>query len=238
LRGWSLPCAAGFLLLSSAAIAAPAKTLEVAPTTLELADGQPGLLYVANHSTSPVTVQIDIYDWQQPGNDDHLVLSDTAFVSPPLTTIAPGERQIVRVLAEPGLRAQETGYRLRVSELPDATQKAGGVQVLLQFSIPAFVGGTKNAGALDWTATAKDSAVELVAHNGGNRAVKLAGLHASSREGRSANIAADAVTYILPGSAHAWDIATRDFAQASQLHIEATDERAHAPVTADIIVTR
>lgn len=239
MSGWSVFCGVGFLLIASIAIAAPVKTLEVAPTTLELVDGQPGLLRVANHSSGPVTVQIDIYDWRQPGNDDRLVPSDTAFVSPPLTTIAPGERQVVRVLAEPGSRAQETSYRLRVSELPDAAQAAsGGVQVLLQFSIPVFVRGTNNSGALAWTATVKDSAVEIVAHNSGNRAVKLAGLHVSSRERYSDDIAPGATTYILPGAAHSWDIAAHDLAQGSQLHIEAMDERAHAPVAADITVTR
>ncbi|MGA9795851.1 MAG: fimbria/pilus periplasmic chaperone [Rhizomicrobium sp.] len=229
--------AAGVALLASAASAAPAKTLEVAPTTLELTAGQPGLLYVANHSASPVTVQIDVYDWRQAANADRLVLSDSAFVSPPLTTIAPGERQIVRVLATPDARAQETSYRLRVSDLPDRADTSGGVQVLLQFSIPVFVRGAKNDSALTWTATQSGTTLELAAHNTGDRTLKLAGLRVTSGSD-AASVAPDRVTYILPDASHVWDIAMPEFAQATRLHIDGKDERGHASIAADIAVAR
>jgi fimbrial chaperone protein len=227
------------MLLSLHAYAAsPAKSLEVAPTTLELTAGEPGLLYVANRSTVPVTVQIDIYDWSQSRDGDRLALSDTAFVSPPLTTIAPGERQIVRVLAQPKSNAQEVAYRLRVSELPDAAAKSQGVQVLLQFSIPAFVRGTRNDSAISWTAAAKGTALELKAQDQGGRSVKLAGLRISTSGGASVAVAPDRVDYILPGAEHSWTIDAPQFARAPSLHVEATDERSGRPVAADIVVAR
>jgi fimbrial chaperone protein len=225
-------------LLSLKVDAAPGKSLEVAPTTLELKAGEPGLLYVANHSSVPVTVQIDIYDWNQSQNADHLVLSDTAFVSPPLTTIAPGERQIVRVLAQPKLRDDETSYRLRVSELPDANLTSNGVQVLLQFNIPAFVRGAKDGNAIAWTARATGVGLELAARNDGARTVKLAGLRLSSSQGSAANIDAGAVNYILPDAVHVWTISAPGLTQATRVHIEGMDERSGKPIAADAGVAR
>lgn len=223
-----------FLLLCAAAHAAPGKSLEVAPTTLDLKAGQAGLLYVANHSAEPVTVQIDVYDWSQSDNADHLVPSNTAFISPPLTTIAPGERQIVRVLARPAPSDHETGYRIRVSELPDASVKPDGVQVLLQFSIPAFVAGANNTHAIAWSASARSDGVALAAQNDGDHTLKLAGLRISSPDDAPKDLAPQSVTYILPQTAYVWTIPLT----APHLHIEGVDERSGKPVSADIDVAR
>ncbi len=230
------PIAFALSLLCMAANAAPGKSLEVAPTTLELKTGEAGLLYVANHSAEPVTVQIDIYDWSQSGNADHLAPSSTAFVSPPLTTIALGERQIVRVLAQPAPSDHETAYRIRVSELPDIHAKADGVQVLLQFSIPAFVPGTRDERAIVWSVSPKGDTPELIARNDGDRTLKLAGLRISLPDSGSKDIDPEGVNYILPHSAHAWTIPV--LAPPPRLHVEGVDERSGKPVTADIDVAR
>ncbi|HEY0300663.1 MAG TPA: hypothetical protein VGC36_04995, partial [Rhizomicrobium sp.] len=79
--------------------APPAVSMDVAPTTLQLEPGRPGLFYVANHGAAPVDVRIDGFDWSQPGGVDRLTPSNDLMVSPPAATIAPGARQLVRVLA-------------------------------------------------------------------------------------------------------------------------------------------
>jgi fimbrial chaperone protein len=225
------------LLASRADAAPPIKSLEVAPTTLELSAGEPDLLYVANHSGAPMTVQIDIYDWKQSRDGDHLALTDTAYVSPPLITIAPGERQIVRVLAQPKSSESETGYRLRVSELPDAGAKPTGVQVLLQFSLPVFVKGAKDDRAIAWTATAKGSALELAAQNDGARTLKLAGLRVSGA-GTPVDVMPDRVSYILPDATHAWQITAPALVQAARVHVDGMDERSGERISADIGIAR
>jgi fimbrial chaperone protein len=226
------------LLASRADAAPPIKSLEVAPTTLELSVGEPGLLYVANHSDAPITVQIDIYDWKQSRDGDRLVLTDTAYVSPPLTTIAPGERQIVRVLAQPKPSGSETGYRLRVSELPDDGAKPTGVQVLLQFSVPVFVKGTKDDRAIAWTATAKGSLLEFAAQNDGARTLKLTGLRVSGAAGAPVDVMPGRVSYILPDATHAWRIDAPALVQAARIHVDGVDERSGERVSADIGIAR
>jgi fimbrial chaperone protein len=221
-------CAAG-------ANAAPVSSLEVAPTTLELTAGEPGLLYIANHSSRPITVQIDVYDWLQSDNADRLVLSESAFVSPPLTTIAPGERQIVRLLAQPRQSKSEAAYRVRISELPDPGPKASGVQVLLQFSIPVFVRGSDGDTAVAWTATDTGSAIQLAAHNAGGRAVKLAGLSISATGVAPVEIAPRSVSYLLPDTSRVW---SAPLLKAARLHIAAVDERSGESLAADVTVVR
>lgn len=224
------------ILAASNAGAAPASSLEVAPTTLELKPAEPGLLYVANHSGVPITVQIDIYDWTQSQNADHLALSDTAFVSPPLTTIAAGERQVIRVLAQPKQSKSEAAYRVRVSQLPDPPVKPSGVQVLLQFSIPVFVRGADEGANVAWTATASGSSLRLTAQNTGGRTLKLGGLAISSPGVAAFEAAPGRVSYLLPGTSHDWSIDA--LASAARIHVAAIDERDGKPLTADLTITR
>jgi fimbrial chaperone protein len=224
--------------LAHMADAAPVpKALEVAPTTLELSPNEAGLLYVTNRSSIAMRVQIDIYDWSQNATGDRLSPSDTAFVSPPLTTIAPGERQVVRVLAQPRDRVRETGYRLFVSELPN-TAKAPGVRVLLQFNIPVFVHGVRDEFALAWRAEMSGPVLRLAVRNDGTRAAKLAGLRVSTTQASPVDVSADSVSYVLPGASHVWTVQAPQLADAMRLHIEGLDERSGKPVSADIGVTR
>jgi fimbrial chaperone protein len=238
MRGWI--CATlGAALFATCAGASPSdKSLEVAPTTLELKAGEAGLLYVANHSAAPINVQIDIYDWSQSHDGDRLALSDTAFVSPPLTTIAPGERQIIRVLAQPKTGMREASYRLRVSEIPDAIAKPAGVQVLLQFSIPVFVAGTKDDSAVSWSVVPQGSKLVLKAQNEGARTMKLAGLRISSDAGTSIALEPDVVRYVLPGAEQSWIVDAAALTGAEKLHIKGFDERSGKPVAADIGIAR
>ena len=53
----------------------PAVAMDVAPTTLELKPGAVDLFYVANHGVTPVTVQLEGFDWSQTGDADTLTPS-------------------------------------------------------------------------------------------------------------------------------------------------------------------
>ena len=176
--------------LSGAALAAPATTLDVAPTTLMLKPGAAGLFYVTNHGARPVTVQIEAMDWHQAGGRDLLAPSDHLLASPPMATIAPGGRQSVRVLARtPDIHA----FRLLVSQLPGPADDGDGVHVLLQFSVPVFVGRDEKAAPdVVWVLQGG----ELVAANTGAQAVKLEGLTVNG-------VLRGGLFYLLPGAARA-----------------------------------
>lgn len=169
----------------------PQTVMDVAPTTLELLPNRAGLFFVTNHGARPVTVQIEAMDWRQQatGGDgrDRLTPSTTLLTSPPMARIAPGARQSVRVLAR-GAAAHERAFRLLVSQLPDAADESGGVRVLLQFSVPVFVGHDPHAAPqLRW---AVENGV-LSVRNTGVQTVKLENVRVNGT-------VRGALSYLLP----------------------------------------
>jgi P pilus assembly chaperone PapD len=207
---------------------APASSIDVAPTTLDLKGGEAGLFYVTNHGTRPLTIEIEALDWRQLGDNgtDTLSPSETLFTSPPVARIAPETRQSVRVMAQPGADRREGTYRLRVSELPDPAGARNGVHVLLQFSIPVFVGHVAGAvPQLAWDARASQGGIIVTARNNGRDAVKLSKLAINGNA-----IDRSPFIYILPGAEHRFAAK----AVAGPLHLTGYDARSGHNLAADI----
>ncbi len=216
------PLTAFLVLVPLQAVAeapAPVTTMDVAPTTLELKPNVPGLFFVANHGARAVTVQIEAMDWRQEQGRDVLAPSREFLTSPPMARIAPGVRQSVRVMARPGAGG-EHAYRLLVSELPDVGDAATGVRVLLQFSVPVFVGHDPGvAPQLAWRLQGGG----LSATNRGPQTVKLEGLQVGGTPWR------DSLVYLLPG-------VSRDFgAAAGPVRVRAHDGRSGSDLAADVV---
>ncbi len=206
------------LLLAAPAFAdAPDTSFDVAPTTLDLKAGEAGLFYVTNHGDAPVNIQIEALDWNQQDGADAVAPSQSLFTSPPLARISPGTRQSVRVLARPPGDKAENAYRLRVSELPDAAESGSGVKVLLQFSVPVFVGhDARDAPDLVWNAATEAGGLQISVRNQGRDTVKLTGLQLNG-----VTLNGGAFLYVLPG-------ATRRIPAASvsgPLHLTGRDAR-------------
>ena len=108
-------------------------------------------------------VQISAYKWSQTLNE-HMLLGDTRNIAifPPITTLAPGETQIVRVM----LRKPTPGsYRLRFAELPD--KNAQKVQTLLSITMPLFVESKSWQPVMSYVATRTGRGISLRATNTG-----------------------------------------------------------------------
>jgi fimbrial chaperone protein len=210
--------------------------MDVAPTTIQLAPGQSGLFYLTNHSDKPINVQVEALDWQQQDGADKLTPSQTLFASPPVTEIAPGGRQTVRVMASPGA-APESQYRLLVSELPDAAStEAASVRVLLQFSVPVFVGPLpKAAPALAWDATQTADGVDLAVRNDSDFAAKCVQVALTSG-GKPVAFDPGAVFYVLPHASRRFHLA--GYTGGAVLHVAAHDLRSDRDIAADFSLRR
>jgi len=220
-------------LFACPSVAQSAGTIEIAPTTLDLSPGRAGLLYLANNGRAPLTIQVQPMDWTQSDGANALAPSDTLIASPPLLRIAPGQRQIVRVLADGDFDGRETPYRLLVSELPGAERDAA-VHVLLQFNIPVFVARTSAKPAAEWSAIAKDDKLALTLRNDGDTALKIATLTVTRDNGASAPVSCG-LTYVLPGAQHAWTVPWNG---AVSVRVATRDERSGMAIEADIPVLR
>ncbi len=236
MRTGALIAALAALALPHCAAASPvAAAMDVAPTTLELKPGAVELFYAANHGPAPITVQIEAFDWSQSQGDDTLTPSAQLIASPPMATIAPGARQLIRVMAPPADGAAEGTYRLMVSQLADdAPVEGNAVRILLRFGVPVFAGSGADTPQLDWSATPRDGRLDLAVHNSGTHAVKLTAPYLASGATPVKTLGDGSFVYVLPG-------ATRHFAFASAaagtaLHVAARDLRSEKDVAADVVV--
>ncbi|EPT4022077.1 fimbrial biogenesis chaperone [Enterobacter roggenkampii] len=162
-------------LLSRYALAA---TLQVAPVTLDLqSDQRAAAIYLTNSGKAAIHAQIRVYEWTQKNGKDVLVATGEVVSSPAMTSLAPGQQQLVRIIVmQPGIRAQEQSYRLVIDELPDATSRAANptaVHFLLRYSIPVFIAG--------------------------NRHIRLSHLEALTADGQVVGSIKGLAGYVLPG---------------------------------------
>lgn len=136
--------AAVFLLaLTLASGFAFAASLQVAPTSLTLQATQNAEgLWLSNSGDQPVQVQLRVYRWTQSDGVESLDPTRDLVVSPPMQTLPPGQRQLVRVIRTAPVPPQsELSYRVIVDELPtDATPAdKQGLRFVLRYSIPVFI---------------------------------------------------------------------------------------------------
>ncbi|MXN74101.1 fimbria/pilus periplasmic chaperone [Burkholderia sp. 4701] len=114
-------------------------------------DQRAAALWLENRDTRPVTLQTRVYGWlQENGEERYTDDQDRVAGSPPMVTVPPGKRQLIRLtrLADtaPGI---EEAYRVLIDEIsppddavtqPDS-QATVGVKFQMHYSIPLFVQG-------------------------------------------------------------------------------------------------
>jgi fimbrial chaperone protein len=173
-------------------------------------------LWIENRGRDPVTLQIRSFAWSQAGGEDNYAAQDAVVSSPPIATVAPGQRQLVRVIRrDSGTAAAEHSYRLLVDELPPPADPAqpgtasAHLSVQMRYSIPLFT--------YDGPATAADTPVlraRLLVVDGRRYAeIRNIGAHHARlvdlrmvQGARSITAAAGLVGYVLPGATMRWPL--------------------------------
>jgi hypothetical protein len=80
-----------WLLMGSATAA----SLQVAPTSLQLTPRQNAdALWLTNSGTTPVQVQVRVFEWRQDTGQDQLLPTTALQVSPPMQSLAAGQQQL------------------------------------------------------------------------------------------------------------------------------------------------
>lgn len=198
------------LLVLLAPFGARAASFQVNPIRLTLsAQHSTDVLNVTNSSNTPTVVQLQIVAWSQKDGKDVYTPSRALLATPPIFTVAPGGRQVVRV----GLRArpdakQEACYRVFLAEVPPAPKPGfQGVQIALRLGVPVFVEPPMaSAPVLQWHARRlSGKQLEISAANTGNAHVEILKLTLSTT-GRHQPLARESGGYILPGTRHTWTV--------------------------------
>ena len=230
------------LLGMAAAMPVGAASLQVAPISVELAPGaQAEALWLSNTGDQPIQAQVRVMAWSQDAEGDRLEPSRELMPSPPIVAIAPGERQLVRIVRpQAGAVPAERAFRLLVDELPDPRQPASsGLQFLLQYSVPVFVlppGATPadtpgprpptDASALSASVEGRGEHARLVVVNRGARRVRLSELARVDASGAETPLVAGLVGYVLAGQRMHWPLPlATDGLRGSSLRVRLNDDR-------------
>ena len=209
-----VPVLAIALLWSTASRAAG---LQVSPIMLEFSPGETAQsLWLANTSDRVLQAQVRVLHWTQVEGRDQLEASRALVASPPMVEIAPGQRQMVRVVRlDTSTQAVEQAFRLLIDELPSAPDEeaAQGLSFLLQYSVPVFVaplGSDPQAPpAPQLSATLRDGTgdgVALSVHNSGNQRARLSNLVLEEASGERSMLDAGLLGYVLAGQQMAWPL--------------------------------
>lgn len=198
-------------LLLTTSLAA-ASGLQVSPVSLSLQPHQSAEgLWLSNTGDGTVHAQVRVYRWTQDGGADQLTPSRGLIVSPPMLQIAPGDRQLIRVIrpgAPPsGNGATEQAYRVIVDELPIEATNRKGLQFVLRYSLPVFVEAAGSAPAqpqLHWTLRRESERAVLEVSNSGDLHAQLAELEFVDAAGRRTAVHGGLLGYVLAGAQMRW----------------------------------
>lgn len=134
-------------LLASSNQALASASILIWPIDPVIEDQQPGTeLWLENRDKVPVYMQIRVLGWQQMADKDDYSTQSAVIASPPVASIAPGKRQLIRLIKQSAPSAgQERAYRVLIDEVPMKDQPISDTQMGLKFqmrySVPLFVSG-------------------------------------------------------------------------------------------------
>ncbi|KVT10575.1 molecular chaperone [Burkholderia sp. MSMB1078WGS] len=144
-------CALAALALAGGGTAQAAASVMIWPIDPVIeSDQRAAALWLENRDTRPVTLQVRVLGWrEESGGDVYTEDQNRVVGSPPMATVPPGKRQLIRLtrLAEsaPGT---EDAYRVLIDEIPQPDDNASqpgqthlGVKFQMHYSIPLFVYG-------------------------------------------------------------------------------------------------
>lgn len=186
---------------------------------------QAGALWLENRGNDTVTMQLRVFSWHQEGGENHYRPQQALVGSPPMMEIAPGERQLVRLIRQaPPAAGQEQAYRVIVDEIPALAAEAtagdaprAAVRLQMRYSLPLFVYGEGAApperlagnGAsypgLSWRVVQQGGQPWLEIRNAGNRHARLNQV-AFVQGDQRAEVAQGLLGYVLPGAARRWPL--------------------------------
>ncbi|MCZ0760623.1 molecular chaperone [Vibrio diabolicus] len=106
-------------------------------------------IWMVNQGTEDFYLQVRIFQWGQKDGQDTYAQQRQLIVTPPFVKIAPGAKQLIRILNQDGaLSNKEYAYRIIIDELPPAKgpkdenkENDLAVKVRMRYSIPLFMYG-------------------------------------------------------------------------------------------------
>jgi fimbrial chaperone protein len=197
---------AAILVLAFSSLAANAQALSVVPVNLFLSPGQKATsLTVTNQGNSEIALQTRAFAWsQKEGEDDQLTAADNVVLSPPIVKMAPGAKQVIRVILRQSPENREDTYRILMDQIPPPPE-AGVVHMVLRLSIPIFAQpAVRSFPDVQFHLEYKNGQIDLVGVNAGNLHEKIRDIVLSTSDGRKLKPDSNASPYLLAGATRRW----------------------------------
>jgi fimbrial chaperone protein len=182
-------------------------------------------LEAGNSGDASDLLQSQTYVWTRHNCVDSLEPTDAIVVSPPIFTVEPNSKQIVRILlVSPDAGQQERTMRVVLTEIGTVKPDAGSVSTRLAISLPVFVLPAGPAAAkLEWAVAHESADVRVTVRNAGNAHARLRALRLTAKDG---TIIADEThtDYLLAGDSCNWSLPAEHLTPGATL-IAVTEER-------------
>ena len=172
-------------------------------------------LWLENPGKTPITLQVRVYAWAQQNGENVYAAQQDILGTPPILSIAPGERQLIRLtrlVPPPGV--PEKPYRVIVDQIPTAdTPAATGAAVTfrMRYSLPLFSYAEKSAEmnktapALAWRQVSESGGRFIEIRNASGSHARLSNV-AFSSSGKRSQVAEGLFGYVLPGATMRWPL--------------------------------
>lgn len=215
-----------------------ASSLQVSPTGLDLTAAQNAdSLTLSNAGDAPLRAQVQVFRWTQKDGKDILEPTREVVATPAMLSIAPGTKQLVRVVRLAPPAAQESSYRIIVSELPGATGKPmkAGLTFLLKYSLPVFIApqvATGTPTSVKPVLSAQLRGNELEVRNSGRQHARLSQLVWIDAAGRRRELAPGLLGYVLAGQTMQWPVPTASVSGAGRFEALINDDHVATPLPA------
>lgn len=189
---------------------AAASGLQVTPVTLTLEQTQRAEgIWLSNSGDNTINAQVRVFRWSQSSYKDQLAASQGLVISPPMLTIPPGGKQLIRVIRTGSPAKVEDAYRLSINELPQSAAKKNNLQFVLHYSVPVFIqppGVTDTYAKLQWQIKHSEGRAWLEVSNQGDGHAQLSEVNIITASGSRRNITPGLLGYVLPGSTMRWPL--------------------------------
>ena len=181
-------------------------------------DARAAALWLENPGKTPITLQVRIFAWAQQDNDNVYAQQDDVVGTPPIISIAPGERQLIRLTrTTPPPAVAEKPYRIVVDEVPTGAGSAApgaSVSFRMRYSLPLFSyaqrGNSKARPAapapqISWRTGADNGERFIEIHNTGVGHARLTDVSFAAGP-KNSPVAQGLLGYVLPGSSMRWPL--------------------------------
>ena len=204
-----IKAAFGIILFVMGSSVASAASFGVSPVRVTLSESQSmGALTVRNDGTEPASLQMDVLNWSQEEGDDVLTPTRELIANPPIFTVPPGGKQLIRV----GLRRapdvqRELTYRIAIQELaPPPDPDFVGTKMLMRISLPVFVLPDVDVKpVLMWQAArTPQGALKISLTNNGNAHIQILNFKLSLLDSAQPWVTKQSSEYVLAGQSRDW----------------------------------